>query len=193
MTQSRSPKGWSYKHRGPKIWKKVDVPKRMELQTSRSQILEKVDVPKRMELQTSRSQKGTKSRRPQKDGGTNIEVPKGDKKSRSQVRLRSGDGAPQGWRNMGATWRNRVGSWKWRFGGERVAKPGAAFSVSFRATFRGVPPFLTLSSFLSLSPASVSAFSLSLLCPITPKNPRACAHLDCVLTSGTHPSFRPFF
>ncbi len=46
-----------------------------------------VDVPKRMELQTSRSQILEKSRRPQKDGVTNIEVPKGDKKSTS----------PKGW------------------------------------------------------------------------------------------------
>jgi hypothetical protein len=118
--------------------------------------------------------------------------PKMNKKSRPQFRLQSGDGAPQGWRNMCATWRNRVGSWKWRFCGERVAKPGAAFSVSFRATFRGVPPFPSLSSFLSLSLSRVRLCVLSLLCPITPKNPRACAHLDCVLTSGTHPSFRPF-
>jgi hypothetical protein len=173
MTQSRSPKRSSYNNRGPK---------RVKSRRPQKDGVTNIEVPKI-----------GKSRRPQKDGVTNIEVPKGDKKSTSQVRLRSGDGAPQGWRNMCATWRNRVGSWKWRFGGERVAKPGAAFSVSFRATFRGVPPFLTLSSFLSLSPASVSAFSLSLLCPITPKNPRACAHLDCVLTSGTHPSFRPFF
>jgi hypothetical protein len=142
MTQSRSPERSGYNNRGPQKDRVATI-----------------EVPKgKIELQQSTFQKG-KSRGPQKDGVTNIEIPKGDYKSRSQVRLQSGDGAPQGWRNKCATWRNRVGSWKWRFGGDRVAKPGAEFSVSFRATFRGVPPFLSLSSFLSLPRPSLRSLS----------------------------------
>jgi hypothetical protein len=130
-----------------------------------------------------------KSRDPQKDGVTNIEVPKGDKNSRSHVRLQSGDGAPQGWRNMCATWRNR-----WVPGsGDSVAKEWRNRVLRFLSPF-ALPsvacPLSLPSRLFSLSLPRPSW--LSLLCPITPKNPRACAHLDCVLTSGTHPSFRPF-
>jgi hypothetical protein len=47
-----------------KVDDSVEVPKKVELQQSRSQNLEKVEVPKRLELQTSRSQKGTQCRGP---------------------------------------------------------------------------------------------------------------------------------
>ncbi|CAK9209103.1 unnamed protein product [Sphagnum troendelagicum] len=122
---------------------KVDVPKRMELQTSRSQKLEKVDVPKRMELQTSMSQKGTKSRGP-----------------------KSGCGAATGLHRVGETCAP-LGGTGWLAGsGDSVAKEWR------NRVLRSLSPFalpsvacpLSLPSRLfSLSPASVSVFSLSLV------------------------------
>ncbi len=132
--------------------------------------MEKVEVPKWIELQTSRSQKGTKSRGPKSGcraatalhrvgetyappGGTGWVAPSGD--------------------SVAKEWRNRV---------LHSLSPFALPSVAC--------PLSLPSRLFSLSLPRPSF--LSLLCPITPKNPRACAHLDCVLTSGTHPSFRPF-